>query len=370
MRLPKPKSSSKPEQARPDEVSARVKRPWPIGTRRERRVFVGVDIGTTAVKLVELTRRTASVPLRARAWGVEPLPPGTVEAAGSAANISDPAAVGEAIRRLRRRIGAKARAAALAVPHTAAATKTLRLDAGLGDEEMEVEVALEAEQHVPFPPHEMALDYETSHLCLDDPALVEVHVVACHLDHVRKREAAAAAGGLKAAVVELETTALARAAHWLCPAAPASGNSALLVAALGASATTLLATRGEEVVFARQEPLAAHALRVGGPVLAEELVRQVVRLARLGSAALDVGTPAGLLLVGGRAGTDGLATLAAQRLQLHVAVARPWNEIGNGAEAAARDSDGAQLMTAFGLARRGWAADASRFSPPRAGGSP
>lgn len=366
MRLPKRNSSSQPQRAhraRRDELPADTKRPpWALGSRRERRAFVGVDIGATAVKLVELSRRAASAPLRARTWGVEPLPPGAVEAAKAGTNISDPAAVGEAIRRLRRRIGTRARAAALAVPHTAAATKTLRLDAGLGDEEMELEVALEAERHLPFPPDAMALDYETSHLCLDDPALVEVHVVACHRDQVRTRELAAAAGGLKAAVVELETMALARAAHWLCPAASAERASApMLLAALGASTATLLAARGEEVVFARQEPLAADSPRVDGGALAEELARQVVRLVRLGSTALDAGAPAGLLLVGGRAGTPGLAALAAQRLQLNVEVAQPWAVLGNGAEVAAQDADGARLMVAFGLARRGWAASAPDY---------
>ena len=359
MRLPKRNSSSQ-QRSRRDGAPAGVERPpWAIGARRGPRAFVGIDIGATAVKLVELSRRTASAPLRARSWGVEPVPPGSVEAAGTGTNISDPGAVGEAIRRLRRRAGVKARAAALAVPHTAAATKTLRLDAGLGDDELEVEVALEAERHIPIPPDEMALDYETSHLCLDDPALVEVHVVACRLDQVRSREAAAAAGGLKAAVVELETTAMARAAHWLCPVASANPDSTpMLVAALGTSAATLLAARGEEVVFARQEPYAADALRIGGEALAEELARQLGRLARLGATALDVGALAGLLLIGGRAATPGLAALAAQRLQLDVEVAQPWTELGNGAEVP-QDSDGARLMTAFGLARRGWAADAA-----------
>ena len=350
MRPPKRNSSSKP------------KRPWfTATTRRPRRSFVGVDIGATAVKLVELSHRASSQTLHARTWGIEPLPPGAVEAANANANISDPSAVGEAIRRLRARVGAKARGAALAVPHSAAVTKTLRMDAGLTDEELEMEVALEAERHLPFPPDETALDFELSQLCLDDPALVEVEVVACHADQVRQREAAAAAGGLKAAFVEVETAALARAAHWLDAG---RGDAPLLVATLGECATTLLAIAGEELVFARQEPLAAPAAAT-----ADELVREVARLVRLALTAPGVAGAARLLLAGDRADTPGLAALAAERLGFPAELAHPKEAFDGevGPRKPPIDDAGPALLTAWGLARRGWPA----FSPaPSLGANP
>ena len=355
MRPPKRKSSSQP------------KRPW-FAARgagsRPRRAFVGIDIGTTAVKLVELSHSASANTLQARAWGIEPLPPSAVDAANANANISDPSAVGEAIRRLRARVGAKARSAALAVPHSAAVTKTLRMDAGLTDEELEVEVALEAERHLPFPPDETALDFELSHLCLDDPALVEVDVVACHVDQVRRREAAAAAGGLKAAFVEVETAALARAAHSLEAvrrAAPPEGGlpSPLLLALLGERATTLLAIAGEEVVFARQEPFATELPSVSTtPAPVEELVREVAQLARLALAALGVAGAARLLLAGERADTPGLAPLAAERLGLQVELADPTAapDCAVARRKPPLDDAGPALLTAWGLARRGWPA--------------
>ncbi len=352
MRPPKRNSSSK------------SKRPLFAATaRRPRRSFVGVDIGATAVKLVELSHRASAKTPQARTWGIEPLPPGAVEAANANANISDPGTVGEAIRRLRARVGAKARGAALAVPHSAAVTKTLRLDAGLTDEELEVEVALEAERHLPFPPDETALDFELSQLCLDDPALVEVEVVACHLDQVRQREAAAAAGGLKAAFVEVETAALARAAHCLDAG---RGAAPLLVATLGECATTLLAVAGEDVVFVRQEPLAATA---GAAATADELVREVARLARLALTAPGVAGAARLLLAGERADTPGLAALAGERLGLAVELALPTAALDCEAEPRKPplDDAGPALLTAWGLARRGWPA----FSPaPSLGANP
>ena len=455
MRLPKRNSSSQLRGPRRNGTTGGFHRlALGLGGHAGRRVFAGVDIGCGAVKLVELSRPVPSAQtLHARTWGVEPLPPGAVETANAGANISDPGAVGEAIRRLRARIGAKARSAALAVPYSIAVTKTLRMDAGLTDEEMEVEVALEAERQMPFPAEEMALDFEPAQLCLDDPALVEVDVVACHLEQVRQREAAAAAGGLKAAVVELDTTALARAAHWLCP--PSAGAPPLFVAALGAHTTTLLATNGEEVVFARQEPSAGvreglaprmkkpsagaareragreglaprmeepsagvreglaprmkepsagaargRAVREGlapakepwrdaapsaNETLASELpdapsaaveglVQEIARLTHLGANAPGVAAPARLLLVGARAGTPGLAALAAQRLGLVVNVADPAAQLGADMPNPPLDGASPQLMTACGLAQRGWMAFAAEHpaahAPPPQEDSP
>ena len=364
MRPSKRKSSSQP------------KRPWfaARGTgSRPRRAFVGIDIGATAVKLVELSHSASANTLQARAWGIEPLPPSAVDAANANANISDPSAVGEAIRRLRARVGAKARSAALAVPHSAAVTKTLRMDAGLTDEELEVEVTLEAERHLPFPPDETALDFELSQLCLDDPALVEVEVVACHVDQVRRREAAAAAGGLKAAFVEVETAALARAAHSLEAvrgAAPPEGGppSPLLLAVLGERATTLLAIAGEEVIFARQEPfgieLPSVSTAADADAPAEELVREVAQLARLALAAPGVAGAARLLLAGERADAPGLAPLAAERLGLQVELADPTAapDCAVARRKPHLDDAGPALLTAWGLARRGWPASVAADS--------
>lgn len=333
------------------------RRSWPrfhVRPPRGPRSFVGVDIDATAVKLVELSRARSGDAPQARCWGVEPLPLGAVEAAGAGAVIGDANAVGEAIRRLRTRIGAKARGAALAVPHAAALHKTLRVDADLGDDDLEVEVALEAERHIPFPPEETALDFEPSHLCLDDPALVEVEVVACRLEHVYQREAAAAAGGLKAAVVEVETAALARAAHLATAHSPTANGGdigPILLAALGAHTTTLLAIDGEAVVFAHQEPGPAEELAAGP---ADGLARQVARLSQRCMTAPGVHAPQRLLLAGDRAAAPGLAKCAAEHLGLAVQVANPFP--GDDATSDSQPADGPALMAAYGLAQRGWTA--------------
>ena len=314
-----------------------------------RRGALGIDIGTTAVKLVELSppQPTADNGPSHRysllACGVEPLPAGVVSS--DEANIRDPAAVGDAIARLRARVGAKARAAVLAVPHAAAVVKTLRVDATLTDEEMDDEVALEAARLFPFPPEETALDFEPAQLCADDPGLVEVAVVGCRAAQVRERQAAAGHAGLAAKVVELDMTALARAA---VPGA----DAALGVVDLGTRAATLVALDAGGAPRARQEPLDGH--HAGTPPAAT-LVAAIARLLRLFAASQgSATTPRRLLLAGGRAGTPDLAEFAAERLDLPVSLADPFADMNIAADSLdpAR-THATALATACGLALRG-----------------
>src|SRR5690606_40878583 len=73
--------------------------------------LVGVDISSTAVKLLQLSRSGSGVGYRGEHYAVEPLPPNAVVEK----NIVEVEAVGDAIRRALSRSGSKARHAAAAV---------------------------------------------------------------------------------------------------------------------------------------------------------------------------------------------------------------------------------------------------------------
>ena len=80
---------------------------------------LGLDISTTAVKLLELSK--SGDRYRVESYAVEPLPPNSV----IEKNISDVEAVGEAIRRAVKRSGTKAKFAAAAVAGSAVITKVI-----------------------------------------------------------------------------------------------------------------------------------------------------------------------------------------------------------------------------------------------------
>src|SRR5690349_22312710 len=81
--------------------------------------LVGVDISSTAVKLLQLSR--VGNRYRVEHYAVEPLPPNAVVEK----NIVEVEAVGEAIRRAMARSGSRAKYAAAAVAGSAVITKLI-----------------------------------------------------------------------------------------------------------------------------------------------------------------------------------------------------------------------------------------------------
>ena len=108
-------------------ASASAKRNPALAKRPFRRRWLGLDIGSSAVKVVELSRADQSY--RVEAYAIEPMPAGSVVAG----NISDARTVGEAIRRACRRAGVKAQKVCAGIHNSAVVTKTLEMDATLDD---------------------------------------------------------------------------------------------------------------------------------------------------------------------------------------------------------------------------------------------
>ena len=325
--------------------------------RRKSCSLLGVDIGSTAIKLVELGG-PPNAP-RVEACAVAPLPKAAAGNANSASNgssasnINDANAVGEAIRAARRGAGSRAKRAAVAVPCAAAIAKTISLDAGLDDRAMEVEVALEAERLAPFAAEELALDFEPLHLNAADPAMVDVLLVACRVDQVAARESALRKGGLKAALVDVETYCLQRAAlAWQTR----DSDGAVAIVDAGAATVSLLVLDGDSVLFAREEALAGANLfeTRGERAYAEDALRLAERLLRQFASAHPEQRLGRAWLAGGGACNSELALLAKECLAMPVAAANPFL----GMESSARvDADwlrqqAPSLTTAFGLALR------------------
>ena len=319
--------------------------------------LLGVDMGSAAVKIVELSRSAEGC--RVNAWAVAALPANTVHAG----NISDVAAVGDAIRRAVKDSGCRTRRAAAAVAGSATATRTIALDAALTDAELEVEVALEAERSLPFGDADIAVDFQALHLSADNPSRVDVLLTACRQEHVAVREAALQRGGLKAVAMDVETHCLHRAVYANWPDAPPDTIVALLD--LGATVTSLTVLTNDAVLFARDEPFDASGLAESklppavdatqpwsaGSSAVAAVLQLASRLLRLGEAALGKPVPR-LLIAGGCARIAGLAELAAERLQRAVEVANPFAgmAVAEHLDAAALQEQAPALMTACGLA--------------------
>ena len=87
--------------------------------------LIGVDISSTAVKLLQLSQSGGRY--RVEHYAVEPLPPNAVVEK----NIVEVEAVGEAIKRALARSGAKSKFAAAAVAGSAVITKVIPMPAAM-----------------------------------------------------------------------------------------------------------------------------------------------------------------------------------------------------------------------------------------------
>ena len=57
---------------------------------------------------------------------------------------------------------------------SAVITKTIEMDAGLSDDDMENQLKLEADQYIPYPLEEVAIDFEVQGYSVRNPERVEV----------------------------------------------------------------------------------------------------------------------------------------------------------------------------------------------------
>src|SRR5690606_12390886 len=223
--------------------------------------LLGIDISSTSVKLLELSRSGGRY--RVEAYAVEPLPANAVVEK----NLVEVEGVGLALARVLGKSRSSARQAAVAVAGSAVITKLVEMDAGLSDDELEAQLKLEADQYIPYPLEEVAIDFEVQGPAARNPERVEVLLAACRKENVEAREAALALAGLTARVVDVEAYALERTYELLAPQLDKQKEDlAVAVVDIGATMTTLSVQRNGRTLYTREQLF-------GGRQLTEEIQR-------------------------------------------------------------------------------------------------
>lgn len=220
---------------------------------------VGIDISSTAVKLIELSRSERNY--RIESWAVEPLPADAIRDK----LIGDVDAVGNAVKRVLERSGCKLKHAAAAVAGSAVITKILTLPSGLSDDDLEGQVQVEAGQFIPYPLDDISLDFHV--LGNRGTEMVDVVMAACRTETVDARVAALELAGLSMKVVDVEAFAIARAAEQLAALQQVPGDSVTAVFDIGATTTTMIVLREGRLAYTRE-----HAF--GGRALVEDVQRR------------------------------------------------------------------------------------------------
>ncbi len=346
--------------------------------KKRKAPILGIDISSSAVKLLELSQQATG--FRVENYAVEALAPGSVVEK----NISDVEAVGEAIRRAVKRSGARAKYAAVGVSGSAVITKVIAMPSSLSDEDMEVQIQLEADQYIPYPLDEVNMDFEVLGPSEKNPNMVDVLLAASRSENIDMRVAALELAGLTAKVVDVEAYAMENAFALLGPQLPDNFNDmTIAVADIGATMTTLNVMHNNQIIYTREQVFggkqlteeiqrrygltyeeAGMAKRQGGlpdnyipevlQPFKEAMVQQVSRSLQFFFSSSHYNSVDYVVLAGGCASVAGVDELLEGHLGTPAAIANPFANmsLASRVKAQALSNDAPSLMIACGLAMR------------------
>ena len=344
-----------------------------------KRPLLGLDITTSSVKLIELV--DVGRGYRVESFAAEATPPNAINDKA----IVDAEAVGEAIRRAVKRSGTKTRETAVAISGDAAITKVIQMPKNLSLAELEAQVELQADQYIPFPMEEVSFDFETIGTSERDPDMVDVLLVATRTENVEQRQAAVAAAGLVAKVVDVEAFAVENACSLLIHQMPEGGiGKFIAIVDFGASTTTFSVLQDLKVIYTRD-------FAFGGQQLTEEIMRTYgLSLEDAGRAKKEGGLPSNyqpevldafmddmsqqvsrslqfflasgsgrdqpdqVLICGGCANIPGVADVIGSRIGIATEIGDPLGQmkLSSRAKSHGVQKDATALLTACGLALR------------------
>jgi type IV pilus assembly protein PilM len=226
---------------------------------RRAKSLVGLDIGSSAVKAVEL--KPAGKGYKVAAFGSEPIPPDSIVDGA----IIDGGAVAEAIRRLFGGRGIKTKDVAASLSGNAVIVKKITLPQ-MTESELAESIYWEAEQYIPFDIQDVNLDYQI----LDkggEPGkgTMDVLLVAAKKEKIADYTGVIAQAGRSAVVVDVDAFALQNA--YEANYGIESGSVVVLLNA-GASATNINILNGEQSVFTRD-------ISIGGNAYTEALQKEL-----------------------------------------------------------------------------------------------
>ena len=341
--------------------------------------ILGIDISATAIKLLELSRSGSKY--RVESYAVESLPPNSV----SEKTINDIEMVGEAVSRAVKKAGTKTKQAAVCVAGSSVITKVISMPSGLSDDEMESQIQVEADQYIPFPLEEVAMDFEVIGESQEGADRVDVLLAASRSEIVDNVVAAIELGGLNAKVVDIEAFAIENTIDLMSNDFPSgTAKEAIGVADVGSAITTFSVMENMKTVYSREESFggaqltediqrryglsyeeAGLAKRQGGlpdnyepevlEPFKENMASQIGRALQFFYASSQISDLDVLMLAGGCSSIPGIAELVEDKLGVKTLIANPFANMAVASKIPAKSlaNDAPAMMIACGLALRG-----------------
>jgi len=243
---------------------------------RRTKVAVGLDIGSSAIKVVEL--KPSGKAYRVAAFASEPLPRDAIVDGA----IIDAGVVADAVRRVFDAAGIKTREVAASLSGNAVIVKKITLPV-MTEAELGESIYWEAEQYIPFDIQDVNLDYQIMDPGTgpDSRGTMDVLLVAAKKEKIADYTGAIAQAGRTPVVVDVDAFALQNAYEVNYGADP---NAVIVLVNAGASAININIVRGEFSLFTRD-------ISIGGNTYTEAIQKEL-NLPFAGAEELKKGTSA------------------------------------------------------------------------------
>ncbi len=229
--------------------------------KRKSKQVIGLDISSTSVKMVELSLNSQGY--HVESFAVKALSKGSVVEK----NINDVDAVAETIRQLVAQTKPKSKDAAVAVAGSAVITKVINMPEGLSDDALESQITIEADQYIPFPLDEVAIDFEVLGQEDENSGQMQVLLAACRRENIELRTEVLELAGLRPKIIDVEAYAIERVSPFIVGDWEIEEDQLVAIVDIGATVTTLSVLKGEQTIYTREQLF-------GGNNLTEEIQRR------------------------------------------------------------------------------------------------
>lgn len=335
--------------------------------------LIGLDIGTTTMKIVELEHSGKEYKLSA--VGVSATPP---KGLLSEARL-DQMALADAIKKTCQEARISTKFVNVALPESLIFTRVIDMPS-LSDKELSSAIRWEAEQYIPIPLSEAVLDYQLMgrNTGQRGEARMQVFLIAAPNSLIAKYRTVIEVAGLDLASIETETIALSRALLDPSPSAPVT-----MVMNMGTERTNVFVAKGENILVTYVIPTGGKALtralasdlgvdqiqaeeykktyglkrevlsgKVGMTVrpILDSLVLELKRTMSFYQAKNTEETIRRIVLVGGSAKLPEFVTYLTEALGIETQIGDPWQKVSDKRKLANLPFDPILFSEAVGLA--------------------
>lgn len=352
-----------------------------LGFGKKSKPLLGIDISSSCVKVVDLLVQGDKILLKG--FDIMPLPHDVVVEK----SIVDADAVGGVILRSVERLGTKNKHAAVCITGASVITKVIGVSSSLRGEQLESQIEIEADQHIPFPLEEVALDFNVIGPSGKSDQMHDVLLIAGRKEAVDATVDALDVAGLTPKVVDYEPYAQQRALVRVLEKHEIEQHAVVVFVDVGANSLDFFAMHDGQIIYSRDQafggkdlvaslgvnfglapdeavralnqpnllPENAEQLVLAG--FREQVVRQITRSLQLFFAATNYNDVDVIVLAGRVAAMPGLLEAAQQDLGTRTLVASVLDFVDASAvkDQVRLKQNGSALMLAVGLAL--WGSD-------------